>query len=126
MDTVVDATQALFELITREFTAALPAAGTAAAVRGWVGLSADARARLSSASLSQAQRLARALDSLQAGAAAAGDGAAGVASEALSAEIDAALVAATEDLARRRAVNARLCALLGELLDAEADALKVR
>lgn len=118
MDTVVDATQALFELITREFTAALPAESTAAS-HEWVGLSADARARLSTVSLSQAQRLARALDVLQDTSASAGGDAGGAASDALPAEVNGSLAAASEDLARRRAVNERLRALLGELLAAE-------
>ena len=122
MDTIVDAVQARFELITREFTAALPAAGSPAAARGWVGLDADGRARLSAASLAQAQRLARALDELQAGLMLADDaGGSGAASEALPAEVDAALAAATADVARRRAVNARLRALLDELLAREAE-----
>ena len=116
MDAVVDAVQAIFELITREFIAALPAPGSLEASRGWVGLDPEARGRLAAASLVHAQRLARALDELQVTLVQAP----GV-SEVLPVELAAALAATRAEVARRRATNHRLRELLADLRALEAD-----
>ena len=102
---VADAVQLIFEVVTREFTAALPAMPAGR----WVGLTADARARLSLDSHAQVQRLSRILDGMQASIDSV------EAAEALPAELDAAIAAAHADAARRTELNARLRALLAEL-----------
>ena len=99
---IVETVQNIFEIVTREFSAA--AAGMQPG--RWVGLDADGRARLAGESRAQMDRLKAIFDRVQCAidSTACGD--------STAAEVDAATAHVRASLAQRRAVNEKLRGLL--------------
>jgi isopropylmalate/homocitrate/citramalate synthase len=99
---IVETVQNIFDIVSREFNAAVP--GMTAGQ--WIGLDADARARLALQSRKQVDRLKAVFDRVQCDIDAVECG------EIPAAEIAAATSAVHAEVARRRATNDSLRALL--------------
>lgn len=101
-DEIVGAVTSIFDVVTREFTAA--AAGMEPG--RWIGLDADGRARLALESHSQVDKLTAVFDRVQCAIDAVPHG------ERTAAELAAAEAAVRADVAARRATNDALAALV--------------